>query len=96
MEYFHKVRAEAERLGVNEHIIWAGHRNDVPHIMAALDVYVLASLDEMFPVAVLEAMAAGRAIVATPRRRRAGMRTGQSRPLCLSLPKTPTRWRRRL
>ena len=33
--------------------------------MAALDVYILASLDEMFPVAVLEAMAAGKAIVAT-------------------------------
>jgi glycosyltransferase involved in cell wall biosynthesis len=65
VEYFHKVRAEAERLGVNDHILWVGHRNDVPHILSALDVYVLASLDEMFPVAVLEAMAAGRAIVAT-------------------------------
>ena len=65
VEYFHKARAEAERLGVNDQIIWAGHRNDVPHIMSALDVYALASLDEMFPVAVLEAMAAGKAIVAT-------------------------------
>lgn len=63
--YFLSVRAEAERLGVNENILWLGHRNDIPELMAALDVYVLASLDEMFPVAVLEAMAASRAIVAT-------------------------------
>ena len=64
-EYFHSVKAEAERLGVNDHILWLGHRNDIPQLMAALDVYVLASLDEMFPVAVLEAMASRCAIVAT-------------------------------
>lgn len=64
-EYYEKARTEAQRLDVNNNILWPGHRNDVPHIMAGLDVYILASLDEMFPVAVLEAMAAGRAIVAT-------------------------------
>ena len=65
IEYFQKVRAEAERLNVMQYILWTGHRNDIPEVMSALDIYVLASLDEMFPVAVLEAMAAGRAIVAT-------------------------------
>ncbi len=64
-EYYEKARAEAQKLGVNDSILWLGHRNDVPQIMAGLDVYILASLDEMFPVAVLEAMAAGKAIVAT-------------------------------
>lgn len=64
-EYYERARAESEKLGVGADIIWAGHRNDIPQVMSALDVYVLASLDEMFPVAVLEAMAAGRAIVAT-------------------------------
>ena len=64
-EYYEKARAEAQKLGVNDSILWLGHRNDVPQLMAGLDVYVLASLDEMFPVAVLEAMAAGKAIVAT-------------------------------
>ena len=76
-EYYEKARAEAAILGVNESILWLGHRNDVPQIMAGLDVYILASLDEMFPVAVLEAMAAGRAIVATRVGGRPGVRTGR-------------------
>ena len=64
-EYYEKARAEAQKLNVNDSLLWLGHRHDVPQIMTGLDVYILASLDEMFPVAVLEAMAAGRAIVAT-------------------------------
>ena len=64
-EYFQKVQAEALKLGVQDKIIWAGYRNDIPQVLSALDIYVLASLDEMFPVAVLEAMAAKLPIVAT-------------------------------
>jgi glycosyltransferase involved in cell wall biosynthesis len=64
-QYDLDVRREARQLGVDRHIIWAGYRSDVPEVMRAIDVYVLASLDEMFPVAALEAMAARRPIVAT-------------------------------
>lgn len=64
-EYFALIQSEAKRLGVEDRIIWAGYRSDIPQVMAALDLYVLASLDEMFPVAVLEAMAAKLPIVAT-------------------------------
>jgi glycosyltransferase involved in cell wall biosynthesis len=63
--YCQQVLREVERLGISQRIIWAGYRTDVPDILAALDVYVMASLDEMFPVAALEAMAARRPIVAT-------------------------------
>ncbi len=63
--YHERILAEANRLGVDRHILWTGYRSDIPSIMRALDVYVLASLDEMFPVAALEAMAARRPIVAT-------------------------------
>ena len=59
------VREEAQRLGVTSSIQWTGYRTDVASILRALDVYVLASLDEMFPVAVLEAMSARLPIVAT-------------------------------
>ena len=65
IEYFDKVKAEAIRLDVEKSILWLGHRNDIPQLLTALDVYVLASLDEMLPVAVLEAMAAARPIVGT-------------------------------
>jgi glycosyltransferase involved in cell wall biosynthesis len=40
-------------------------RADVPDILAAADVYVLPSLWEGFPIGLLEAMAMGRAIIAS-------------------------------
>ncbi len=64
-EYYARIQQEAKHLNVDSHIIWAGYRSDVDRLLAALDVYVLPSLDEMFPVAVLEAMSAGCACVAT-------------------------------
>lgn len=63
--YYKRVRQEAQNLGVEESILWLGYRQDVPQLLSAFDVYTLVSLDEMFPVAILEAMAAGKAIVAT-------------------------------
>jgi starch synthase (maltosyl-transferring) len=44
---------------------WLGARADVPGLLKSADVLVLASLWEGMPNAVLEAMAAGRAVVAT-------------------------------
>lgn len=64
-KYRAELIAEAERLGVASRIHWAGQRNDVPRLLRALDLFVMASLEEMFPVAVLEAMASGLPIVAT-------------------------------
>jgi glycosyltransferase involved in cell wall biosynthesis len=42
-----------------------GQRSDVPALMRDLDVFVLPSTSEGFPLALLEAMAAGKAVVAT-------------------------------
>jgi glycosyltransferase involved in cell wall biosynthesis len=44
---------------------WLGYRKDVPNVMAALEVLVLPSFVEGAPNVVQEAMAAGRAVVAT-------------------------------
>jgi glycosyltransferase involved in cell wall biosynthesis len=54
--YVEKVKREAQRLGVERRLIWAGLRSDIPEIMAALDLFVMPSLEEAQGVAPLEAM----------------------------------------
>lgn len=42
-----------------------GHRDDIPRLLKAADMFVLASEHEAMPIAILEAMAAGLPVVAT-------------------------------
>jgi len=52
--------------GINNMIYNLGYREDIINIMNSLDVFVLPSvLPDPFPTVVLEAMAAGKAVVAT-------------------------------
>ncbi|WP_214228868.1 glycosyltransferase family 4 protein [Pedobacter sp. B4-66] len=52
--------------GINNMIYNLGYREDIVNIMNSLDVFVLPSvLPDPFPTVVLEAMAAGKAVVAT-------------------------------
>jgi len=53
------------RLGMGERALFAGQRDDVPAVLAAADVVVAASRYEGFGLAVAEAMAARRPVVAT-------------------------------
>jgi len=53
------LEQRAATLGVSERIRFLGHRNDVPALLAAADLFVLPSLYEGLPLAVLEAMASG-------------------------------------
>jgi glycosyltransferase involved in cell wall biosynthesis len=62
-------RAALERLageaGIAGATIFAGIRDDVPALLAAMDIFVLPSLIEGMPMALLEAMAARKPVVAT-------------------------------
>ncbi len=55
----------ARALGLVRQVRFAGWRMDVEHVYGDLDVVVLPSLHEGTPVSVIEAMAAGRPVVAT-------------------------------
>jgi L-malate glycosyltransferase len=60
-----ETRALAERLGLASHVTFTGFRADATRVMAAFDVFVLASRWEGLPVALMEATALGLPIVAT-------------------------------
>jgi glycosyltransferase involved in cell wall biosynthesis/2-polyprenyl-3-methyl-5-hydroxy-6-metoxy-1,4-benzoquinol methylase len=55
----------AQEMGVSERVTFLGFRRDVPQILNALDVFLLPSLREGLPLSLLEAMAAGRPVIAS-------------------------------
>jgi L-malate glycosyltransferase len=59
------LEAQARRLGLLDRCRFLGHRDDVPAVLAAADVFVLPSRSEASPNSVIEAMAAGLPVVAT-------------------------------
>jgi glycosyltransferase involved in cell wall biosynthesis len=60
-----ELKALAVELRLGDSAIWTGFRDDTPAIMSALDVFALASDFEGFGLVLLEAMAAGKPVVAT-------------------------------
>lgn len=59
------LEAQARDLGIGENVVFLGHREDTEALLQALDIFVLPSLNEGIPMALLEAMAASRAVVAS-------------------------------
>lgn len=55
----------AAELGLMERIVFLDFRSDIPSILNAIDIFCLPSLWEGLPIALLEAMAMRKAIVAT-------------------------------
>jgi glycosyltransferase involved in cell wall biosynthesis len=58
------LHAEAERLGIQQRVLWPGAR-DGQSAMAAFDIFALPSRYEGFPYVLLEAMVAGLPVVST-------------------------------
>ncbi len=59
------LESEAVRLGIEKNIIFLGKRNDVREILEKTSVFVMASLREGLPVALVEALAMGLPVIGT-------------------------------
>jgi len=60
-----RLRSLARELELDEHVVWAGERDDAARVVPAFDVSVLCSHTEGMPLAALEAMSAGVPVVTT-------------------------------
>lgn len=60
-----KLEGLARDLGIDSSVRFFGARTDIPELLSVVDVFVLPSLWEGQPLSILEAMAAGKPIIAS-------------------------------
>lgn len=60
-----RLRTLAAELGLSGQVVFAGMRRDVASLLPAMDLFVCPSLYEGFGIAIVEAMAAGRPVIAS-------------------------------
>ena len=63
--YFRGLISETKRLGLEGNLIFTGFRDDIPELLSAIDVVVSSSLTEGLSLAIGEALAATKPVVAT-------------------------------
>lgn len=63
-EYEKELKMQAGRLGISDCVLFLGRRDDIPDILKMIDVLIIPSSFEGFPLAGLEASAAGVPIAA--------------------------------
>ena len=57
------LRQEAEALGIAGHVRFLGYRHDVPDLLRCSDLFAFMSFREGLPVALMEAMSSGLAVI---------------------------------
>jgi glycosyltransferase involved in cell wall biosynthesis len=60
-----KLRNRAKGCCVSGRVVFAGYRSDIARCLGAIDIFVLPSLEENHSIAIIEAMRARKAIIAT-------------------------------
>jgi len=61
--YTAELKAQVERLGIQQNVIFTGHRGDAARILAASDLFTMPSFEEPFGVVFLEAMAMRKPVI---------------------------------
>lgn len=64
-QHYGAVVQKLTELGILDKFIFTGHRDDVPRLIAAMDICVLCTHREGFPLSILESMAMGKPVIAT-------------------------------
>jgi glycosyltransferase involved in cell wall biosynthesis len=59
------IQRRVTELRITDHVLMLGSRDDIPRLLAAIDVFALTSHIEANPVSILEAMSVGKPVVAT-------------------------------
>lgn len=59
------LKEQVEQLSIGTNVHFLGMRQDVPRLLSLLDIFILPSLSEGLSLALLEAMASGKPVVAT-------------------------------
>lgn len=60
-----QLRKQVEQLNLKNNVIFTGYRTDINQCLGAIDIFMLPSLSENHSIAILEAMRARKAIIAT-------------------------------
>lgn len=60
-----ELESYSQSLGLERNVTFLGARTDIAEVLAALDVFVLSSVHEGVPLSVIEAMGAGKPVIAT-------------------------------
>lgn len=59
------IEERITRLGISDHVILTGQRNDIPELLTAADLFVLPTLTDALPTVLFEALASSLPVVAT-------------------------------
>ncbi len=62
--YVAYLQGKMHELGLSQQVVFTGARSDIPTVLAACDLYTMPALEEGFCLAILEAMAMKKAVIA--------------------------------
>jgi len=63
--FIEELRRQVRAGKLDDRVTFLGYRSDIPELLAASDIFVLPSLTEGVPLAVIEAMRAGKPVIGT-------------------------------